>query len=118
MCPVQGMSCLTELDLQGNALTRLEDINLLRKHTPRLSLLNLHGTPLADQRGQRLLALRRLPQVGAQLPCLHMGCPPAGPAQATKGRVRQAVCACLHILGLLPQTSVLMLSLLLRDHGV
>lgn len=61
------MSCLTELDLQGNALTRLEDINLLRKHTPRLTLLNLRGTPLASQRGQRLLALRRLPQVGAQL---------------------------------------------------
>ena len=77
VCSVQGMSCLTELDLQGNGLTRLEDINLLRKHTPRLTLLNLHGTPLADQRGQRLLALRRLPQVGLSWQCLHV--PPGWP---------------------------------------
>ncbi len=73
------MSCLTELDLQGNALTRLEDINLLRKHTPRLTLLNLHGTPLASQRGQRLLALRRLPQVGAQLSKSAHGMPARWP---------------------------------------
>jgi hypothetical protein len=51
------------MDLQGNQLSRLEDLNLLRKYVCRLTHLDLRGNPLARAPSYAPLTLRRLPHL-------------------------------------------------------
>ena len=51
------------MGLQGNQLTRLEDLNLLRKYVCCLTHLDLRGNPLARAPSYAPLALRRLPHL-------------------------------------------------------
>ena len=51
------------MDLQGNQLSRLEDLNLLRKYVCCLTHLDLRGNPLSKAPAYRPLTLRRLPHL-------------------------------------------------------
>ncbi len=60
---MQGLSALRHMDLQGNQLSRLEDLNLLRKYVCCLTHLDLRGNLLARAPSYAPLALRRLPHL-------------------------------------------------------
>ena len=60
---MQGLSALRHIDLQGNQLSRLEDLNLLRKYVCCLTHLDLRGNPLARTPSYAPLTLRRLPHL-------------------------------------------------------
>ena len=60
---MQGLSALRRIDLQGNQLSRLEDLNLLRKYVCCLTHLDLRGNPLARAPSYAPLTLRRLPHL-------------------------------------------------------
>ena len=51
------------MDLQGNQLSRLEDLNLLRKYACCLTHLDLRGNPLSKAPSYTPLTLRRLPHL-------------------------------------------------------
>lgn len=50
----------TELDISGNEITNLEDVNLLRKYCPDLTRLDCRGNPMSQAKPYRSLVLRRL----------------------------------------------------------
>ena len=58
---LQGLGSLRHLDLQGNQLARLEDLNILRKYVCRLTHLDLRGNPLSKAPSYTPLTLRPLP---------------------------------------------------------
>ena len=60
---LQGLSSLKRMDLQGNQLSRLEDLNLLRKYVCCLTHLDLRGNPLVRAPSYTPLTLRRLPHL-------------------------------------------------------
>ena len=62
---MQGLSSLRHMDLQGNQLARIEDLNLLRKYVCCLTVLELRGNPLAGCPSYQALALRRLPHLAS-----------------------------------------------------
>lgn len=51
------------MDLQSNQLSRLEDLNLLRKYVCCLTNLDLRGNPLVRAPSYTPLTLRRLPHL-------------------------------------------------------
>lgn len=57
---LKGLSMLQNLDLCSNSLHRLEDINMLKKYTPNLRVLNLRNNPLRDNSSYKGVVLRRL----------------------------------------------------------
>lgn len=59
------MSALRHMDLQGNQLSRLEDLNLLRKHVCCLTHLNLSANPMSRTPSCQPLTLRRLPHLAS-----------------------------------------------------
>jgi hypothetical protein len=61
--PPQTLAGLEHLELQGNALGRLDDVNSLRKYNSSLVALELQGNPLAEDKTYRDLVLRRLPHL-------------------------------------------------------
>ncbi len=63
MAELQGLSALRHMDLQGNQLSRLENLNLLRKYVCCLTHLDLRGNPLARSPSYTPLTLRRLPHL-------------------------------------------------------
>ena len=60
---LQGLTSLRVMDLQGNQLSRLEDLNILRKHVCGLTHLDLRGNPLSRAASYQPLTLRRLPHL-------------------------------------------------------
>ena len=60
---LQGLAGLRHMDLQGNQLSRLEDLNLLRKYVCCLTHLDLRGNPLSRAPSYTPLTLRRLPHL-------------------------------------------------------
>ena len=63
LCWWQGLSSLRQMDLQSNQLSRLEDLNLLRKYVCCLTNLDLRGNPLVRAPSYTPLTLRRLPHL-------------------------------------------------------
>ena len=59
----QGVSALRQMDLQSNQLSRLDDLNLLRKYVCCLTHLNLSANPLSKSPSYQPLILRRLPHL-------------------------------------------------------
>ena len=62
---LQGLGSLRHLDLQGNQLARIEDLNILRKYVCCLTHLDLRGNPLRKAPSYVPLTLRRLPHLAA-----------------------------------------------------
>lgn len=60
LSPTLFPSLQTNLDLSGNSIWGLEDINLLRKYCPDLTKLDLRGNPVAEAKPYKALAVRRL----------------------------------------------------------
>ena len=60
---MQGLSSLRHMDLQGNQLSRIEDLNLLRKYVCCVTELDLRGNPMACAPSYMALTLRRLPHL-------------------------------------------------------
>ena len=60
---LQGLGSLRHLDLQGNQVARLEDLNMLRKYVCCLTHLDLRGNPLSKAPSYAPLTLRRLPHL-------------------------------------------------------
>ena len=57
---LHGMNALTHLELNNNAIYRLEDINVLKKYTPGLYTLNLRNNQMCENKTYKGLVLRRL----------------------------------------------------------
>lgn len=62
---VQGLSSLRHMELQGNQLSRIEDLNLLRKYVCCLTVLDLRANPMAGCPSYQALTLRRLPHLAS-----------------------------------------------------
>lgn len=57
---LKGNQALTHLNLSHNRLHRMEDINLLKKCTPSLAVLDVRGNPMRENRSLSGVILRRL----------------------------------------------------------
>ena len=60
---MQGLNALRHIDMQGNQLSRVEDLNLLRKYVCGLTHLDLRENPLTKAPSYTPLAMRRLPHL-------------------------------------------------------